>query len=736
MAGKRQLLTVLGIVLLASGLAAHIRLHNPSNKQKLWWSNPANVTVTIVETGSDDIPDQSHMTAMRNGFDAWNADPGTTAMLVETFASVPDPCSVWTQGSNHLIFFDESNCSGFFPGGSGTVAVTPILFQSNGKILDADVIFNGDTFHFTTNGTANRFDVQDVGTHELGHLLGLDHSGWAGATMYPYVDESLILQRSVSLDDVHGIRDAYPAGTHGSITGSVARLADASPVAGAHLFVRDPSGRAVGGALAADDGTFEIAGLDADTYTVGANPLDFPVSSGNLQSGRTIETDFEPLVGGDVVVGAGMSVDYGTLNVGADVAVSLGRNSDPLPLGARIGASTNHVLSGSGLVAGTTLACSDPTITVSNVVPAGTWITFQLTTPGGAQPGHADLTATTPGGDVAILPAAVEVVPADPTVTTVTPNSGTDLGGDAVTITGTGFRAGARVIVGTNIYRDGAAGGCVVVDPTTITLTTQPSGQGSTDVVVMDETGVEGRKVGGFTFIPVPEVDTAFPDVGASAGGTDLVISGQNFLPGAIVRIDGVVQTQVTVADPTQIELVTDPGVAGGPYVLEVENAGGGTAQSAYTYVPQADPSLLAVSPATSKLVGGKLVTLSGANFTANSNVYFGADPDTGMGGTPASGVVYLDANTLQATSPAHAKGKVAVMVEDTVTGQVTVLAASFTYGDSSGGGGGGCSTAPIADPGDRRGPGPGALGFLAFVAFLVGASRLERRLAPRRVRA
>ena len=255
-------------------------------------------------------------------------------------------------------------------------------------------------------------------------------------------------------------------------------------------------------------GTFvesvEIDGLDADTYTVGVNPLDFPVSSANLQTGRTIETDFEPLLGGAVVVGAGQSVPYGTLAVDADVEISLGRSSNALPLVARIGVTTNHTLSGSGLLVGSTLTCSDPTITVGNVTWFGTLVSFQLTTPGGALPGHADLTATTVGGDVSILVSAVEFTPIDPVVTATTPGSGTIDGGEAVTLTGTGFRAGARVIIGANIYRDGAVGGCVVVNSTTITFTTRATDMGATDVVVMDPTGVEGRDVGGFTFVPIP----------------------------------------------------------------------------------------------------------------------------------------------------------------------------------------------------------------------------------------
>ena len=85
-------------------------------------------------------------------------------------------------------------------------------------------MFNGDDHQFTTSQAAGDFDVQDVVAHELGHLLGLNHSGWAGSTMFPYVDPSVILHRSLSEDEERGLRDAYPAVSLGRITGTIQRV--------------------------------------------------------------------------------------------------------------------------------------------------------------------------------------------------------------------------------------------------------------------------------------------------------------------------------------------------------------------------------------------------------------------------------------------------------------------------------------------------------------------------------
>ncbi len=729
----RALTLLVAGVLTTGGLMAHIRLHNTANGNKLYWTVPSNVTVVIDPAGSDNIPDGSHATALQNGFDFWNASSGTTAQLVESSYSLSNPCTDWLDMGLHLIWFDETNCSGYFPGGSSTVALTPVLFQSSGVILDADILFNGSGFNFTTSGVAGRFDVQDVGTHELGHLLGLDHTGLGGATMYPYVDWNLILQRSISLDDEHGLRDAYPGAGHGRITGTVRRLSDNSVVSGAHVWVRDPGGYTAGATLADDNGAFTLAGLDADTYTVCAEPLDAPVSAANIQPGRTVHTDFEDTIGAPTVVGASQTVAYGDLLVDANVGISLGAAADQLPLAGVIGGARAHNLSGSGLAAGSTLVASDPSVTITGAGWFGSFVNFTVTVPGGALPGHVDLIATNAGGDVSVLPAAIEIVPPDPTVASAVPNLGTNLGGTAVTITGTGFRAGARVIIGSEIYTDGQPNGCTVLDPTTITLATLPTAVGTYDVVVMDATGVEGRDVNGYGFASVPVIATSFPAAGTAAGGTEVVLTGENFLAGMTVRIDGALQTQVVIDSSTHVTVTTDPGLAGGPYVLEVQNLGGQTATSAFSYAAQADPVVAAVAPGTASSGGGREVTVTGSGFTANSVVEFGVDPETGLGGTPGTGLAWIDASTLRVTTPAHAAGSVALMVRDAASGQAHVLAAAFSFVSSGGGGGGSCHAVPIQGPPDSRAL-KDLAGLLLLALAVWGFSVHQRRCAARRI--
>lgn len=689
----RTLLVGGAIVAGSASLMGHVRLHVPSNGNSLFWSTPSNVGIVINSTGSDDISDGSHVTAIRNAIDVWNRASGSSLQLVED----ADPAQMlrtdWESDSVHLVMFDEDNSSGFFPGSSQTVAITPIWFFTSGQISDADVLYNGKDFQFTTQGTSGRFDVADVGAHELGHLIGLDHSGCCGATMFPYVDSTVILHRSLSADDAAGVRDAYPSSSFGQITGTVRRESDSSAVAGAYLVALDADGRVAGGALAENDGTYAIAGLDPGTYSVYATPLDEPVSETNLSAGHTVESDFEPaFAGSTAVITGGNTVALGDLEVGADVSVSLGRSSDPLPLRAVAGSTVTRSLRGVGLSAGSTLTASDPAVSVSVLAWLGSQVSFQVTTPPGADPGHVDLVVTTAVGDQAILPGALEITPTDPTVTNVTPVEGGVQGGTLVTVTGTGFNAGARVVLGDQIYVDGEVGGAVVQSATTITLTTRATIAGLHDAVVIDETGVEGRMTNAFSVVDNPTIDTIFPPAGDASGGTQLVLRGDNFLTGLSVRIDGADQSSVLVDSNERVVVTTDGGLPGGPYDVEIENPGGGIATASFVYVPQLDPEVTSVSPASGTSDGGETITITGSGFTADSEVVFGADPDTGAGGTAAASVVFVDSSTLQVQTPAHSVGATSVMVCDGTTAQADVLASGFTFqGAGGGGGGGGC---------------------------------------------
>src|SRR4029077_12347058 len=82
-----------------------------------------------------------------------------------------------------------------------------------------------------------------------------------------------------------------------------------------------------------------------------------------------------------------------------------------------------------------------------------------------------------------------------PTVSSILPVSGTTAGGTPVTITGTGFLAGATVSLGGT-----AATGVSVGSSTTITATTPAHAAGAVNVVVTNSDGQSGTLNNGYTY--------------------------------------------------------------------------------------------------------------------------------------------------------------------------------------------------------------------------------------------
>lgn len=724
---KRGRLFLAAALTLGAAGWAHVRLYNPGTGAELFWANPANISIVINDAGSDNVADSSVGMALKNSIDAWNHADGATAQLVENTSPSQKARTDWSSSSIHTMWFDETNSSGYFPVGSGTVAITPIWFFGNGTISDADVLFNGKGFGFTTSGVPGAFDVQDVATHELGHLLGLDHTGVAGGTMYPYVDPTVILHRSLSADDVHGMRDAYPAESFASLSGRVVRSSGGG-VAGAWVSARDASGRLAGAALADGSGNYTLRGLDAGTYILFARPLDEPVSSANLTSGHSVATDFEPAYYSTLItLGSGQTKSLGDLSVGSDVTLSLGRSSDNLPLRVVRGANTSLQMHGSALNPGSSLTSGDPSFGVAASNWLGSLVGFSVTVPSNAPLGLVDLEVVDSAGRRSILPGALEVTPPDPVVSTVSPPSGAVGGGTSVIIKGTNFEPGSSVVIGDRIYRDGDPGGSTFLDATTIMLTTAVTIGGAHDVVVIDSTGVEGRLAAGFTSAALPTIDTVFPIAGNNGGGTSMTLRGDSFTAGLVVRIDGQVQDNVNVDSSSRVIVTTKAGVEGGPYLLEVENPGGGIATNAFTFVRPQDPRITSISPSTGTTAGGELVTVTGADFNGKTEVVFGADPDTGIGGVAANSVTVVSNTTLIVEVPSNSGGEKSVLVRQSDTEQADVLAAGFTYTGGGGGGGGGCGATLGSEPFSMQSMLANGLWFVGLLTTLVWR---RRRLA------
>lgn len=91
------------------------------------------------------------------------------------------------------------------------IALTSVFYDTEtGEILDVDIEINAEYFELTTVTDGARTDIQNALTHEVGHLLGLDHSARTDATMWRNAGAGEILKRDLADDDVAGVCALYP----------------------------------------------------------------------------------------------------------------------------------------------------------------------------------------------------------------------------------------------------------------------------------------------------------------------------------------------------------------------------------------------------------------------------------------------------------------------------------------------------------------------------------------------
>jgi hypothetical protein len=226
-------------------------------------------------------------------FSAWKTAPNVSGVVSGTTQGANSNLTVHAQdGTNLICFVCASND---FGSGGDTLAITYTAFSSSsGAIADADILFNPADDLLTNGATCPTgqtcADLQTVATHEIGHFYGLDHSAITSAVMYPFAPD---LQLNLGADDVAAISNTYP-GTQTISTGSLSgKITNSSStgLCGIHVFADSntlaagypsPVRRTPIGAMTLSDGTYTIAGLPPDTYTVTAEPLDGPADSTNV----------------------------------------------------------------------------------------------------------------------------------------------------------------------------------------------------------------------------------------------------------------------------------------------------------------------------------------------------------------------------------------------------------------------------------------------------------------------
>ncbi len=173
---------------------------------------------------------------------------------------------------------------------------TRVFYTRAGSITEADVVLNPYQ-QFSTDGTFGTYDIEATFVHEIGHLLGLEHSSVVGATMQPRQGKNgvyslaSIAPRTLSQDDIRGACAIYGqrpefASARGSLTGTITNSVGAQ-VFGASVWVTEAtSGRLAGSSVTLANGTYQIEGLSPGAYTVSVEALDGLILATEIASQR------------------------------------------------------------------------------------------------------------------------------------------------------------------------------------------------------------------------------------------------------------------------------------------------------------------------------------------------------------------------------------------------------------------------------------------------------------------
>jgi hypothetical protein len=117
-----------------------------------------------------------------------------------------------TDNTNTVVWVtDRDTWTARFP--STELARTILIYRvQSGRLVDTDIAVNLAFFEYGVGADcdAERYDLQGLFTHELGHVFGLDHSREDDATMRPDVAPGDCENRTLTADDRAGYCASYP----------------------------------------------------------------------------------------------------------------------------------------------------------------------------------------------------------------------------------------------------------------------------------------------------------------------------------------------------------------------------------------------------------------------------------------------------------------------------------------------------------------------------------------------
>ena len=235
-----------------------------------------------IKTGSDVIG------AVRRALERWATVADIQFLETRSTAQMMSPQNAGDRVN--LITVSAENAAVF--GAAENPGRTRVFSDSGGAIVEADIALNPKEL-FSSDGTPGTYDLESTFAHEVGHLLGLEHSAVIGATMQPRQAQNGVYglpaftQRTLSEDDIAGARSLYGSRTGtGSVSGRLISNAvpgQSHPIFGGHVFAEDAlTGRIVAGSVTLSSGEYRLDALTPGNYRLIGQSLDGPIGTADI----------------------------------------------------------------------------------------------------------------------------------------------------------------------------------------------------------------------------------------------------------------------------------------------------------------------------------------------------------------------------------------------------------------------------------------------------------------------
>lgn len=453
----RRLLTILCLVAATHLSALPVRsytLHTTEGQTSapLRWAN-RRITVTLSSSlftpPSNIKPGSDVIGAVRMALAHWSAVSNIRFTLAFSKAESVSPANTGGDGMSLITVAHTPENAALFGGPSGdSSGRTRLFYTEAGNITEADIALNPSQ-QFSTDGTVGTYDLEATLTHELGHLLGLEHSGVAGATMQPRQGKNglyglpAIAPRTLSDDDRAGVRALY--GVRGENEKELAAMAGrisyagGAPVYGGHVWVEDvDTGKVSASGLTLANGSYRIEGLVPGSYRVWVESLDGAVAAAEIANGRGSYAGlainqlppFRTQEVGSVRLLAGETVRLNAQLSGLPVLLNpafIGLNEQlstiaiPLVAGRTYtvyiggeGVNINQLSPGSITVASPFISVNASSLARQDFGSGPSVLSFELTVDPNAPTGEYSLRLTSSTGEVAFLVGALAVEGVEP----------------------------------------------------------------------------------------------------------------------------------------------------------------------------------------------------------------------------------------------------------------------------------------------------------------------------------